>query len=91
MDVASGSKSAHLFRKNGFYAITQAIEGVSMSISRQASRAKILSRWFPEVSDATAETVEILMDVDQVGQLLNSLDELRRGQLVGLSDAFADL
>ncbi len=62
-------------------------------MAKQLSQAqqKVLSRWFPELSDATAETLEILMDVDQVSTLLASLDDVRKGQMVSFESAFGDL
>lgn len=66
---------------------------ISKSISR--SKQKLLSRWFPTLSEAqanaTAETLDILMDVDQVTTLLSSLDDVRHGRVVGMNSAFGDL
>ena len=64
-----------------------------MAISKNLTQAKqkLLARWFPEVSDATAETLEILMDIEQVSDILSSFDDLRKGQIVGMNSAFGDL
>lgn len=56
-----------------------------------AVKAKLLGRLFPEVSDATAETLDILSDIDQVTLLLASLDEKRHGRIVAMDQAFVDL
>lgn len=64
-----------------------------MSFSRAAQPVseKLLARLLPDLSEASAETLEILMDVDQVSDLLNSFDEVRKGQVMSLQQAFADL
>ncbi|HEY9687067.1 MAG TPA: hypothetical protein V6C52_08845 [Coleofasciculaceae cyanobacterium] len=72
-----------------------------MAISKRMSRAKqkALGQWFPTIAEAAAdernaarlETLEILMDIDQVSSLFASMEELRQGKILGLQDAFGDL
>lgn len=64
-----------------------------MTISKSLSKtkSKLLQRWFGDVSEATAETVEILMDIEQVSQLLASFEDVRQGQLIPMDSAFSDL
>ena len=64
-----------------------------MAISKQLSRAKrkVIARWFPDVSDATAETIEILMDIEQVSDILSSFDDIRHNRLLSMDKAFGDL
>ena len=54
-------------------------------------KTRIFSRLLPSVSEATAETLDIIMDVEQVSDLLSSLEDLRLGRVVAFSHAFADL
>ncbi|MCE3234873.1 MAG: hypothetical protein K0Q50_1053 [Vampirovibrio sp.] len=69
----------------------------SKGISR--SRRKALSSWLPGVAEAATEalgasrleTLEILTDVEQVSDLFASLDDMRKGRIVSMSDAFGDL
>lgn len=72
-----------------------------MAISKRISRTKqkTLGRLFPalaavvadERNAARVETLEIMMDVEQVTDLFASLDDIRRGKIVGMKDAFGDL
>lgn len=55
------------------------------------AKSKLLQRWFGDVSEAQAETLEILMDIDQVSDLLSSFEDVRRGQFVSMDGAFGDL
>lgn len=63
------------------------------------ARRKVLSRWLPGVAEVAAdrlgkarlETLEIMTDVEQVSTLFNSLDDVRRGHIVTMNDAFGDL
>jgi hypothetical protein len=43
------------------------------------------------LSGATVETLEILMDGAQSGQLFRSLDDVRRGRVLSFEAAFGDL
>ena len=43
------------------------------------------------VNATTVETAEILLDIQQMSDLLASLQDLRTGQLVNFSTAFEDL
>lgn len=63
-----------------------------MAISKrfEANKTGFFSRLF-NWSSASAETLEILTDVEQVSDLLCSLDEARKGQVVSFSQAFGDL
>lgn len=54
-------------------------------------KLKLFERFFADAPAATIETMEILMDVDQMSSLLGSLDDLRTGRVVSFKDAFADL
>lgn len=70
---------------------------VSKGLTR--SKRKALAKWFPTLagmaSDSRAaaklETLEILMDIDQVTDLFSSLDEARQGRVVSMNTAFGDL
>lgn len=72
-----------------------------MAISKGLSQAKkkALARWFPTlaaVADdgrtaARLETLEILMDIEQVSELFASLADTRQGQIVTMNHAFGDL
>ncbi len=64
---------------------------MAMAKSLSKTKSKLLTRWFGDVSAATAETVEILMDVEQVSDLLSSFEDVRRGQVVSMNSAFGDL
>lgn len=55
------------------------------------AKLKLFEIALPNASEATMETMEILMDIDQMSMLLSSMDDMRKGQVVGLCDAFADL
>jgi hypothetical protein len=63
------------------------------------ARRKSLSRWLPGLVEAAAdrlgaarlETLEIMTDVEQVSALFASLDDVRHGHIVTMSDAFGDL
>ena len=59
--------------------------------SNSKTKSTLLERWFGDVSEATAETVEILMDVEQVSALLSSFEDVRQGHLVAMDNAFGDL
>ncbi len=64
-----------------------------MAISNAAVKAKmkLLERFFPEATQAQAETFEILMDLDQISTMLSSMEDVRQGRLVRCEDAFGDL
>lgn len=55
------------------------------------AKLKLFEHAFPNASEATMETMEILMDMDQMSMLLSSMDDMRKGRVVELFDAFADL
>lgn len=55
------------------------------------AKFKLIERFFPNASAATVETMEILMDMDQMSMLLASLDEVRLGRVVSMQEAFSDL
>jgi hypothetical protein len=63
------------------------------------SRRKALTRWLPGLAEvavdrlgaARIETLELMTDVEQVGTLFASLEDMRRGHIVNMSDAFGDL
>jgi hypothetical protein len=63
------------------------------------SKRKALGRLFPSIAAAAEgtrtaarlETLEILMDIDQVTDLLASFDDFRQGRIVNMSKAFGDL
>lgn len=66
--------------------------------SRKASKpgASALEKWTERIFgegrvEAGMETMEILTDLAQVSELFSSLEDLRRGHVVGMSDAFGDL
>ncbi|MBY0450718.1 MAG: hypothetical protein K2X01_08860 [Cyanobacteria bacterium] len=63
----------------------------AMSKGVLQAKLKLLERFMPDASEAQIETMEILMDLDQVSSMLSSLDEMRKGQIVSMSNAFADL
>jgi hypothetical protein len=71
--------------------------GESKGIAK--ARRTALSRWLPGIADATAdrlgkarlETLEVMTDVEQVSTLFASLDDVRRGHIVTMHDAFGDL
>ncbi len=54
-------------------------------------KLKLFERFFADAPAATIETMEILMDVDQMSHLLGSLEDVRTGKIVAFKDAFADL
>lgn len=72
-----------------------------MAETKGLSKAKqrAMARWLPTLAEVAAdklgasriETLEILTDVDQVTSLFASLEELRQGHIVKMSDAFGDL
>lgn len=72
---------------------------MSESKGISSSKRKSLSRWLPSVAEAATEalgasrleTLEILTDVEQVSDLFASLEDMRNGRIVSLSDAFGDL
>jgi len=63
------------------------------------SNQKGLARLFPTLAKvldhpntaATIETMEIVLDVEQVSHLLSSWDDARHGRIVSIQDAFGDL
>lgn len=69
----------------------------SKGISR--SKRKSLSGLLPGLAEAATEalgasrieTLEILTDVEQVSDLFASFEDIRKGHIVSLSDAFGDL
>jgi hypothetical protein len=68
--------------------------GYSQSLPAQAVsgiKLKLFEQFFADAPAVTIETMEILMDVEQMGQVLSSLEDSRLGRLVGLVDAFGDL
>jgi hypothetical protein len=67
------------------------IDGMAMSHAGRRASQKLLARLLPELSAASAETLEILMDVEQVSTLLASFDEVCKGQVVSFQQAFSDL
>lgn len=54
-------------------------------------KLKLFEQFFADAPAATIETMEILMDVDQMSQVLSSLEDSRLGRIVCLADAFGDL
>lgn len=65
---------------------TAAAKSIPAAISQKLA-ALVLDR----VTAADVETLSILMDVDQVSHLLQSMQEARLGQHVSMSEAFSDL
>ncbi len=63
---------------------------VRSSAIRQ-TKTRLLAGLFDHVSEAQAETLEIIADVDQMTQLMTSLLEAGSGQVVSFESAFADL
>jgi hypothetical protein len=63
------------------------------------SKRKALSRLFPALAAAAEhgrtaarlETLEIMMDVEQISDLLTSFEDLRQGRIVNMNNAFGDL
>lgn len=55
------------------------------------AKLKLIERWFPNASEALCETLEVLMDVDQLGLLLKGMDETRQRKVVSMDTAFGDL
>lgn len=51
----------------------------------------ILKHLLPDLSEASAETFEIVTDIDQVSTLLNSLAEAKTNQIVSFQHAFQDI
>jgi hypothetical protein len=76
-----------------------------MSSSKDISKGRRqgLANAFPTLAELAAdaienpraaarlETLEILMDVEQVSDLLNSFEDLSKGRIVGMNSAFGDL
>ena len=62
-----------------------------MSAAVSKAKLKLLERFFPNASEATVETVEILMDMEQMSTLLTSFEEVRTGKIIAAQDAFSDL
>lgn len=65
--------------------------GYSQSGTFSRAKMRFIERVFPDASESQMETLEILMDVDQLTTLLSSMDDARQGQLVSMDDAFGDL
>ncbi len=61
------------------------------SHAKGKSRIYFLHGIFDRITPAQAETVEILADIDQMSQLMNSLLEVRSGQVISFEKAFADV
>jgi hypothetical protein len=63
------------------------------------TRLKGIGRLFPVLAEvleqprtaARLETLEIIMDVEQVSDLLSSWDDARKGRILSMQDAFGDL
>jgi hypothetical protein len=55
------------------------------------AKLKLFERFFSDASPATVETMEILMDMDQMTSMLTSFEDLRKGRVLSMADAFADL
>jgi hypothetical protein len=63
------------------------------------SNQKGITRLFPVLAKVldhpqtavSLETMEIVMDVEQVSHLLGSWDDARHGRIVSMKDAFGDL
>ncbi len=51
----------------------------------------VLKGLLPDITDASAETLEILMDIDQVSELLGSFQDVQLGKMVPVEQAFGDL
>lgn len=66
-------------------------ENIRSLTEARRSKLSLLGALLPELSAASAETLEIMADVNQVSELLCSLDESRRGQIVSFDAAFGDL
>lgn len=43
------------------------------------------------IGSARLETLEIMTDVEQVGLLFSSMDDVRQGRVLNMSEAFGDL
>ena len=54
-------------------------------------RGELLQKLLPDLSDASAETLEIIMDVNQVSTLFSSLSEVKEKKLISFEHAFVDL
>ena len=59
--------------------------------SAQTFKHRLLKRLLPDLTDASAETLEIVTDVDQVSTLLNSLAEAKNKEIVPFEQSFMDL
>jgi hypothetical protein len=63
------------------------------------SNQKSFTRLFPTLAKVldnpqaatTIETLEIILDVEQLSHLLRSWDDARHGRIVSMQDAFGDL
>ena len=83
------------------YMCSELRDVLCMAESRGLSESKRrgLGRWFPTVADAAAglvgekqlETLEILTDMEQLSDMFASFEDVRRGHIVNMSDAFGDL
>ena len=64
-----------------------------MSFSNAISNTKLalMERFFVNATEAQADTMEILMDIEQIGSVLSSLEDIQKGNLVCAHDAFGDL
>jgi hypothetical protein len=67
--------------------------GSAHSASGVLSKAKLklIERFFPNATPATLETLEIMLNVDEVSAYLTSLKESQSGQVVSMNRAFEDL
>ena len=72
---------------------------MAVSKGMSNSKRKALAKWFPTIAEvannartaAQLETVEIMMDIEQVSDLFASFEDLRQGRVVSLKNAFGDL
>lgn len=64
---------------------------MAKSLSQSASKTRLLTGLLDRISDAQMETLEIVTDVTQMSQLMNSLLEAQSGQIVSFKTAFSDL
>lgn len=79
--------------------ITGDIHAMAESRGMSKTGRKALSRWLPGIASAATdalgasriETFEILTDVEQVTELFASFEDVRKGRIVNMSDAFGDL
>jgi hypothetical protein len=54
-------------------------------------RTRLFEGLFTHDNELKAETLEILADVEQLSQLLASMDDIRHHRVATLSEAFADI